>query len=103
MQKGQVERERRVQGLGRQIPHSPLDHHEQSFMFRVVGIGKRDEWSRPAHSLPEWRLLGRYAWGVVSLCFGQVGPVVSEATTAPAENIFLMFHLFGSIDWFLDY
>lgn len=53
-------RERRVQGLGRQIPHSPLDHHEQSFMFGVVGIGKRDEWSRPAHSLPEWRLLGRY-------------------------------------------
>lgn len=41
--------------------------------------------------------------GAVSLCFGQVGPVVSEATTAPAENIFLMFHLLGFIDWFLDY
>lgn len=38
---------------------------------------------------------------VVSLCFGQIGSVDSEATMAPAEYTVFML-LLGFIDWFID-
>lgn len=83
---------------------SPLDHYEQ----RPLHVWGRGNWEagrvvQASAQLARVEAAGQAPLGVVSLCFGQVGPVVSEATTAPADNICLMFHLFGFIDWFLDY
>lgn len=90
--------ERRARELMGQISHSPPERYEQKPLHGgIVGSENRE-------ACPEWRLPGGCLWVVVSLCFGEVGLAVSEATTAHVvkNTCFSCFFSLGFIDWFID-